>query len=257
MEEEIKNWIPGRNISGESGYINIKTGQFRTTLPSQKEEQEEIKRKESERALVTHGYRLGRFNETEGKLRNHSDETVRRYVNRPILVRDQDGTIVNSYQRELAPFESPMQIVSPEFDLFIGLTSSNPIRSILDILPRKKTYTGVPHRLKQDGSFMNESFLTTKDKFNIWTSDNPDFVAQYAGTGGSKFAIFGKPRKLYTLPKLDKNTLMNWEDMPYIIENGKIKINPKIQTREYYRRTPNGRVLNYMYETPEWAAKSK
>lgn len=257
MEEEIKDWIPGRNISGESGYINIKTGQFRTTLPGTIEEQQEQSRKESRTALVTHGYRLGRFNETEGKLRNHSDETVRRYVNRPILVRGQDSTIVNSYSRELAPFESPMQIVSPEFDLFVGLTSSKPIRSILDILPRKKTYTGVPHRMKSDGTFMDESFLTTKDKFDIWTSDNLDFVIQYASDEGQRFAIFGKPSKLYNLPKLNNKIVSNWEDMPYQIIKGKIVKHPDVKIKDYFTWKNGNKPAGKMYITPEYASKSK
>ena len=117
-----------------------------------------------------------------------------------------------------------LEITSPEFDVLTLLTGTKSARNLLDIARRKKTYTGVPHMLI-NGEYKDEVFLTTNDKFNIWTSDNYDFVQQFAGNKGKTFAVFGRPDKLYKLPKLPENYPIIWSDTPYKIEGKKIVFN--------------------------------
>ena len=112
-------WIEGRGINGEYGYINIKTGEFRTTLPNSKEEKAAEKHKYNQAMSKTHASKLAKFNQTEGKLRNHSDEIHKKEVNRPIIAVNPDGTYYNTYIRALAPHENSMQIESPEFDILM------------------------------------------------------------------------------------------------------------------------------------------
>lgn len=250
------DWIQGRSISGEYGYINLQTGQFSKIIPDSEEEKQQEIEKVNKLSLKEHSARQSKFDQNEGKWRNHSSETQKKWVNKPIIAVNSDGTFYNTYVRELAPYEESLQIVSPEFDIITMLSGAKSARKVLDIASRKKTYTGVPHKIKSDGTFMDESFLTTKDKFNIWTSDSPDFVNQYASNGGTRFSIFGKPRTLFKLPKVkDKSAVQNWQDMPYKIVDGKIQVNPEAYTRQFSTwRTKNA---GKMYETPIYADKNK
>ena len=119
-----------------------------------------------------------------------------------------------------------LEITSPEFDVLTLLTGTKSARNLLDIARRKKTYTGVPHDYMYDRDmFKDEVFLTSKDKFDIWTSDNYNFVQQFAKKDGQTFAVFGRPDKLYKLPKLRENYPVLWTDMPYVIKGKKIKVN--------------------------------
>lgn len=248
------DWIQGRGINGEYGYINLQTGEFSETIPGSEEETQQEIEKSKKFALKEHSTRQSKFDQNEGKWRNHSSETQKKWVNKPIIAVNPDGTFYNTYIRELAPFEQSLQIVSPEFDIITMLSGAKSARKVLDIASRKKTYTGVPHRIKSDGTFMDESFLTTNDKFNIWTSDSPDFVNQYASNGGTRFSVFGKPRKLFKLPKVkDKSAVQNWEDMPYEIVNGKIQVNPKAYTEQY--STWLTKNAGKMYRTSEYSHK--
>lgn len=252
------DWIKSRGVNGEYGYLNIKTGEFSTTLPQSEQQQQQDIYKYNQYALKQYGYRKLQFDKTDGKIRNHSDETLKRYVNVPIIVRNPDGTFSNIYTKQVAQYESPMKIVSPEFDILTAITGVKPARKVLDIATRKRTFTGVPHRMKSDGTFMDESFLTTGNKFDIWTSDSPDFVTQYASNGGQRFAIFGKSNKLFNLPRLNRKIMMNWEDMPYQVIDGKIIVNPNIKITSVNNIT--GKQLNKtykgkLYQTPEWKAK--
>ena len=114
---QTPEWIRSRGVNGEYGYINMRTGQFRTTLPNSDEEKRQEQIKYNKAVLTTHAARQAKFNQTEGKLRNHSDERIKKEVNVPTIAMNPDGAFYNTYVRQLAPSESPMKIVSPEFDL--------------------------------------------------------------------------------------------------------------------------------------------
>lgn len=251
------NWIPSRGINGEYGYINLKTGQFSNVIPRSEEEKRQDSVKQQKAALLTHSARQAKFDQTEGKRRNHSSEREKKKVDVPILRVNPNGTFTNTYTEQLAPYENSMRIVSPEFDLITSLSGIKSTKKIFDIASRKKTYTGVPHRMKSDGTFMDENFLTTKDKFDIWTSDNPDFVTQYANNGGQRFSVFGKSSKLFTLPKLKTNAIVHYQDMPYTIKNGKIKINTLSKPIDQSTYVYGEKIPIKIYRTPEFISKNK
>jgi len=50
-------WIRSRGINGEYGYLNIKTGEFRTNLPNSPEEKKSEQRKYNKAALKIHSAR--------------------------------------------------------------------------------------------------------------------------------------------------------------------------------------------------------
>lgn len=253
----MSDWIPGRSINGEWGYINLKTGQFSNVIPGSEEEKRQDLIKQQKAAMLTHSARQAKFDQTEGKIRNYSSERKQKKVDVPILRVNPDGTFTNIYTEQLAPYENSMRIVSPEFDLLTGLSGIKSVRKVFDVASRKKTYTGVPHRMKSDGTFMDESFLTTNDKFDIWTSDNLDFVNQYASNGGQRFSVFGKPSKLFTLPKLKTNAVVHYQDMPYTIKNGKIKTNTSAEPIDYLTWVYQKKVPIKVYRTPEFTHKNK
>lgn len=251
-------WIRVRDINGNYGYRNMQTGEFRSTIPRSTQEKQNNTSRYNQAVLKTYNTRQAKFSRTEGKRRNHSDETQKKVINKPIITVDSKGTFRNTYTQQLAPSEESTRRVYPEFDIVTLITGIKPTRKVLDITTRKKTYTGVPHRIKSDGTFMDESFLTTKDKFDIWTSDNPDFVTQYASNGGQKFAIFGKSNKLFNLPKLNRKIIRNWQDMPYQVIDGKIIINPNIKVKPINNITGKQLGKTYqgkLYYTPNWQAK--
>lgn len=244
MPTSVK-WIPYRGVNGEYGWLNLKTNKFQTNKPDELSKQRKA-------TLVTHSAKQAKYERTDAKRRNHSDETVKKSVSVPIMTMNPDGTFTNNYVQQMAPSESSIKQVSPEFDILNIYKIINPTKRVLDILSRKKTYTGVPHNLKSNGTFMDESFLKSKNNYDIWTSDNYDFVQQYASNGGQTFAVFGKSNKLYSLPKLNKGIAVHWRDMPYKINGNKIRINPSIKTINY-----NGYVYGNinpikMYRTQEY-----
>lgn len=251
-------WIKSRDVNGNYGYRNLETGQFRTSIPGSVQEKQQSKAKLNKAVLKTHSTRQAKFDNTEAKRRNHSDERIKKVTRKPVIKVNKEGQFQNNYQTQLAPSEESTRSTYPEFDAITLATGIKPTRKILDIATRKKTYTGVPHRIKSDGTFMDESFLTAKDKFDIWTSDNPDFVTQYASNGGQKFAIFGKSNKLFNLPRLNRKIIRNWQDMPYQIIDGKIIVNPNVKVKPINNITGKQLGKTYqgkLYYTPGWQAK--
>lgn len=89
-------------------------------------------------------------------------------------------------------------------------------------------YTGVPHKeIKgRPGVYMDKNF----DNYDgtIWASDQPDYARTFGShQGGKEFKVVVDPRDIdaLTTPKLDK--ISHWDNMPFILENGKYKFNPE------------------------------
>lgn len=244
MPIQFNEWISSRGISGEYGYVNTKTGQFRTTLPNSKEEKTQNVEKSKKAALVTHSARQAKFNRTQAKRRNHSDETVKKINNIPIINVNKDGTFTNNYVRQMAPSESSTKVIYPEFDLITLGQTIKPLvnfgRKSLDIASRQKSYTGVPNRRDTYNNYekMSERFL---DKYNgdIWTTDNLNAARQYSiykGQEGKVFTIFGKTKRLAKHPKLPEGVETIWTGLPYQFKDKKLIINPNakiINSKDY------------------------
>lgn len=127
MPIPFNEWIPSRGTSGEYGYVNTKTGQFRTTLPNSKEEKTQNVEKSKKAALVTHSARQAKFNRTQAKRRNHSDETVKKINNIPIISINKDGTFTNNYVKQMATSESSTKVYTPVEEFILANTALNPI----------------------------------------------------------------------------------------------------------------------------------
>ncbi len=127
MPIPFNEWIPSRGTSGEYEYVNTKTGQFRTTLPNSKEEKTQNVEKSKKAALVTHSARQAKFNRTQAKRRNHSDETVKKINNIPIINVNKDGTFTNNYVRQMALSESSTKVYTPVEEFILANTALNPI----------------------------------------------------------------------------------------------------------------------------------
>lgn len=116
----MPEWLRGRGISGEYGFINTKTGEFRTTLPNSVQEKKQEISKQRKAVLKTHSARQAKFQDGDGKRRNHSDETIKKTINIPILTMNSDGTFSNNYINSLAPAESSLSTEDPITEFYIG-----------------------------------------------------------------------------------------------------------------------------------------
>ena len=106
-----KEWIKDRDINGNWGYRNIKTGQFRTTLPNSQEEKRQEQTKRNNAVLKTYSANKSKFDESyESRRRNHSDETVKKVISKPAITVDSDGNANTGYSRQLAPGEDSAQL---------------------------------------------------------------------------------------------------------------------------------------------------
>ena len=106
-----KEWVKDRDINGNWGYRNIKTGQFRTTLPNSQEEKKQEQTKRNNAVLKTYSANKARFDESyESRRRNHSDETVKKVISKPVITVDSDGNANTGYSTQLAPGEDSAQL---------------------------------------------------------------------------------------------------------------------------------------------------
>ena len=105
-----KEWIKDRDINGNWGYRNFKTGQFRTTLPNSQEEKKQEQTKRNNAVLKTYSASKARYNQERETRKNHSDETVKKIISKPQINMDASGNMNVTYQNELAPGEDSAQL---------------------------------------------------------------------------------------------------------------------------------------------------
>ena len=106
-----KEWVKDRDINGNWGYRNFKTGQFRTTLPNSQEEKKQERTKRNNAVLKTYSANKTRFDESyESRRRNHSDETVKKVISKPQITMDKSGNANTGYSTQLAPGEDSAQL---------------------------------------------------------------------------------------------------------------------------------------------------
>lgn len=119
-----KDWIRDRDINGNWGYKNFKTGQFRTTLPNSKEAQQQEQLKKNNAVLKTYSANKARYNTEIATRRNHSDEIINKVISRPEIVVDKSGNMNIVHQNELAPGEDSAQLnttIEEQIPIFKGI----------------------------------------------------------------------------------------------------------------------------------------
>lgn len=57
----MSDWIPGRSINGEWGYINLKTGEFSNVIPGSDEQKRQDLIKQQKSAMLTHSAKIPRY----------------------------------------------------------------------------------------------------------------------------------------------------------------------------------------------------
>ena len=117
-------WIKDKDVNGNVGYRNIKTGQFRTTVPNSQEERQQEQRKNNIAALKQYSADSAKYNRERATRKNHSDEIVKKVISKPSLVMRNNGktTIVRS--KELAPGEDSAKLnttIEEQIPMFKGL----------------------------------------------------------------------------------------------------------------------------------------
>lgn len=119
-----KEWVRDRDVNGNWGYRNFKTGQFRATVPNSQEERQQEQRKNNTAALKQYSADSVKYNHERATRKNHSDETVKKVISKPSLVMRNNGktTIVRS--KELAPGEDSAKLnttIEEQIPMFKGL----------------------------------------------------------------------------------------------------------------------------------------
>lgn len=113
-------WIKDRDINGNYGYRNTKTGEFRTTLPNSKEQNKQNQTRLNKAILRAHSHKLQNYENNDANRRNHSDEVIKKTVNVPYLRADKQGNFQEGTVKTLAPGEDSSKINSTLEGLFIG-----------------------------------------------------------------------------------------------------------------------------------------
>lgn len=113
-------WIKDKDINGNVGYRNIKTGQFRSTLSKSVEEKQKDLNKRNKAALLTYSSQKAKFDRTQAHRRNYSDETMKKVLKVPQLVSNKQGIMSNTSIQQKAPNEDSTQIDNTFEDLIIG-----------------------------------------------------------------------------------------------------------------------------------------
>ena len=113
-------WIRDRDVNGNYGYRNIKTGEFRITLSNSKEEVKQNQSKLNKAVLVSHLAKQQRYINQYSKIINHSDEAIKKQIEVPYLITDKQGNLHESSVYTQAPSEDSAQIDNTLEGLLIG-----------------------------------------------------------------------------------------------------------------------------------------
>lgn len=113
-------WIRDRDINGNYGYRNIKTGEFRTTLPNSKEEVKQEQSKLNKAVLKTYLAKQQYYEDHDAKRKNHSDEAIKKQVRVPYITANKYGNFQEGTVKTPAPGEDSAQINSTLEGLLIG-----------------------------------------------------------------------------------------------------------------------------------------
>lgn len=113
-------WIKDRDINGNYGYRNIKTGEFRTTLPNSKEEVKQEQSKLNKAILKTYLAKQQHYEDHDAKRKNHSDEVIKKQVRVPYITANKQGNFQEGTVKTPAPGEDSAQINGTLEGLFIG-----------------------------------------------------------------------------------------------------------------------------------------
>lgn len=119
-----KEWVRDRDVNGNWGYRNFKTGQFRATVPNSQEERQQEQRKNNTAALKQYSADSVKYNHERATRKNHSDETVKKVISKPSLVMRNNGKITIVRSKELAPGEDSAKLnttIEEQIPMFKGL----------------------------------------------------------------------------------------------------------------------------------------
>ena len=117
-------WIKDKDVNGNIGYRNIKTGQFRATIPNSQEERQQEQRKNNIAVLKQYSADSVKYNRERATRKNHSDESVKKVISKPSLVMRNNGKITIVRSKELAPGEDSAKLnttIEEQIPMFKGL----------------------------------------------------------------------------------------------------------------------------------------
>lgn len=106
-------WIKDRDINGNYGFRNVVTGQFRKSFTDKN-------KKYNQAVLKSYSSERTKFDDTQSKIRNHSDERVKKYVTIPKINMDKNGRVHQTTVKSLAPNEDSAKIDNTIEGFFIG-----------------------------------------------------------------------------------------------------------------------------------------
>lgn len=162
-------WIPSRGVNGEYGYLNTETGEFRTTLPNSREEKQKEQQKQRKAALITHSARQAKYERTDAKRRNHSDETVKKQVSVPIMTMNPDGTFANNYVQQMAPNESSLSTHDPIAEFYIGTKALNPVfnnlNNVVNYTKNKIISNQLSRQIKNFDGTVSENYFNSPNNW--------------------------------------------------------------------------------------------
>lgn len=118
-----KEWVRDRDVNGNWGYRNFKTGQFRATIPNSQEERQQEQRKNNTAALKQYSADSVKYNRERATRKNHSDETVKKVISKPSLVMRNNGKTTIIRSKELAPGEDSAKLnttIEEQIPMFKG-----------------------------------------------------------------------------------------------------------------------------------------
>lgn len=201
-----KGWVRDRDINGNWGYRNFKTGQFRITLPNSQEERQQERNKNNTAVLKQYSADSARYNRELVTRKNHSDETIKKVISKPSLVMRNDGktTIVRS--KELAPGEDSAKLnttIEEQIPIFKGF---NLVTGLGKLALSKMGQNAASHWARN--SLLNETAgnLTKNISKDALTSTTKNFLnkeIQFKPTGNYVYLNNTYTQFKGTYPKLN------------------------------------------------------
>lgn len=128
-----------------------------------------------------------------------------------------------------------MDIFGP-FDLLRNAYKTR--KAINRIKSLERNFTGVPHRMTENGNYMDEIEHFSGER---WTSDSEDFDRAFAEDNGKILQVFtDKDLPVVELPNPAEGKVYHWTDMPFDINyNGKSRQNAITKRTDLVDRTIN------------------
>lgn len=235
-------WIRQRDINGNWGYYNLETGEFRSAIPNSEEEKQQEQYKRNQAVLKTHSAAQAKFERTEGKLRNHSDETIKKKIHIPIVVIDANGNCYNKTYETLAPGEDSVQLNTFWEEQFPLIKGMQLVGGLTKLALSKTGSNSAAHWARN--SLLNEEFKPIYNGFV--RGSNPIIYKNVSETFANKW-LSNAPSSISTPISPLKRSIK-------IVKNNGRRIINKVETPVKF---PEGKaVIEGKYNTPIWIDSS-